>query len=57
MSEKNTIVEFWHCMDRRGLHRDHVQNAIAHTLAWLKWYRRNGHGLSLAEPQWAVEYE
>ena len=53
-SEKNMIVEFWHCLNRKyyveGPHvgeriveNKHIDTAIANTLAWLKWYQRGGH--------------
>ncbi len=54
ISERNMIVEFWHCLNRKwyveGPHvserivcNDVIDAAIANTLAWLKWYQRGGH--------------
>ncbi len=65
MSEKNLIVEFWHALNRNTPNRDqivvndNVDNAIAHTLAWLKWYCRELHlpnDLREPIPEWGKEY-
>lgn len=65
MMEKNMVVEFWHALNRATPYRSKlvangdVDNAIAHTLAWLKWYWRELHlanELRAPFPEWGKEY-
>jgi hypothetical protein len=65
MIEKNMVVEFWHALNRNTPNRDkivangNVDNAIAHTLAWLKWYWRELHlpnDFRQPNPEWGKEY-
>ena len=73
---RNQMVEFWHCVHRKfyveGPHvgerivkHEDIDNAIANTRAWLKWYQRGGHKQNLEEmpeedripmPEWGKEY-
>ena len=66
---RNQIVEFWHCLNRKqhveGPHveqrmvsNEQVDNAIANTRAWLKWYQLGGHKEEnkIPMPEWGKEY-
>lgn len=72
---RNQIVEFWHCVHRKfyveGPHvgermvkHEDIDNAIANTRAWLKWYQRGGHKQNdetpdedrIPLPEWGKEY-
>jgi len=73
---RNQASEFWHCLNRkfyvegpfvgeRIVRNFEVDDAIASTLAWLKWYQRGGHKQNLEEmpdkdripmPEWGKEY-
>ena len=72
---RNQASEFWHCLNRkkyvegphvdlRIVHNSDVDKAIANTLAWLKWYQRDGHKQNEATPdeekipmpEWGKEY-
>ncbi len=72
---RNQASEFWHCLNRkfyvegphRGLrivHNTDVHKCIANTMAWLKWYQRDGHKQNdetpeedrIPMPEWGKEY-
>ncbi len=66
---RNQVSEFWHCLNRkwyvegpevglRIVRNFEVDKAIAHTLAWLKWYQRGGHKEEnkIPMPEWGKEY-
>jgi len=72
---RNQTSEFWHCLNRkkyvegpnvdlRIVHNTDVDKAIANTLAWLKWYQRDGHKQNKATPdedripipEWGKDY-
>lgn len=62
MMEKNLIVELWHALNRETPYRerlvpnDSIDKAIAYTLAWLRWYRNDGHVHNDPPPEWGREY-
>ena len=73
---RNQASEFWHCLNRkfyvegpfvgeRIVRNFEVDDAIANTLAWLKWYQRGGHKQDknttpkedmIPMPEWGKEY-
>ncbi len=72
---RNQASEFWHCLNRkkyvegphvdlRIVHNTDVHKCIANTMAWLKWYQRDGHKQNEATPdeekipmpEWGKEY-
>ncbi len=72
---RNQVSETWHCINRKfyvegdsaGLRivsNDDINKAKANTLAWLKWYQRDGHKQNdetpdedrIPMPEWGKEY-
>lgn len=72
---RNMVAEFWHCLnrkkhvegpyvDQRMISNEDIDNAKANTLAWLKWYNRDGHKQGdetpdedrIPMPEWGKEY-